>query len=121
MKNNFWESKYFILCLVVVLAFALVSLGREAYRYFQVSKEISDLEKRIDDFKKENEELLSLRGIFDSQEFLEDEARKKLNMVKEGEGVIIITDGNNVLPEEPKKQEEKTPNIKLWLKYFFEK
>jgi len=121
MKHNFFESKYFIWCLVVVFGFALISLGREGYRYFQISEEIRNLEQKISNLKKENDELLKMRDIFNSSEFLEDEARKKSNMVKEGESIIIITDDNETLREEQNVSTEKISNLNLWLKYFFEK
>jgi cell division protein FtsB len=121
MKNNFFESKYFVWCLIIILALVLISLFRESYRYFQTSKEIKNIENKIENFKKENEELLRIKETFDSEEFLEEEARKKLNMVKEGESVIIITGDNELELEEPKIYVKTTSSIKLWLKYFFEK
>ncbi|HNU96838.1 MAG TPA: septum formation initiator family protein [Candidatus Portnoybacteria bacterium] len=121
MKNNFFESKYFIWCLIVIFGLVLISLGRESYRYFQTSEEIINLEKKINDFKKENEELFRIKETFNSQEFLEDEARRKLNMVKEGESVIIVAESNEPFLNELKVQTKTMSNLKLWLKYFFEK
>lgn len=121
MKNKFFESKYFIFCLLLIFALALVSLLREGYRFFQVSEEIRGLEEKIEDFRRENEELLEMKNIFNSQEFLEEEARKRLNMVKEGENVIIISDDSEIKQENTGASLEKISNIKLWIKYFFEK
>jgi cell division protein FtsB len=121
MKNNFFESKYFIWCLIVVFGFVLVSLGREGYRYFRTAEEIRELEEKINDLKNENEELTQIKETFNSQEFLEDEARRKLNMVKEGESVIIVAENNEPIINESENRTEKKSNIKLWLKYFFEK
>lgn len=121
MKNKFFESKYFVLCLIILFAFALISLGRESYRYFQTSEEIRGLEKKINDLKKENDELLKMKETFNSEEFLEDEARRKLNMVKEGENVIIVANDNEPASDESEIQTEKISNLKLWVKYFFEK
>ena len=121
MKNNFFETKYFVLCLVIIFAFALVSLGRESYRYFQTSEEIRNLEKKINDLKKENDELSQIKETFNSEDFLEEEARRKLNMIKEGESVIIIANDNELTSDEPEIQTKKISNFKLWLKYFFEK
>jgi len=121
MKNNFFRSKYFILCLVVIFGFALISLGRESYRYFQTSEEIRNLERKINYLKEENDELLKIKETFNSQDFLEEEARRKLNMVKEGESVIIVANDNEPTVDEPEAQIKKISNFKLWLKYFFEK
>ena len=120
MTKNFFKSKYFVFCLILFLVLVLVAMTKEAYRYYKVSQEIKDLENKIEDLKKSNEELAQEKEYFTSREFLEDEARKKLNMVKEGESVIIVSDPD-ILEEENKSEEQrpKIPNIKLWLEYFF--
>lgn len=120
MKNNFFESPYFIFCLLVVLILVAIAFGREGYHYFKVAKEINGLEQDIVNFKKENEELIKNREYFQSQEFLEDEARKKLNMVKEGETVVMITNTDDMKQEENlSSSKNKISNFKLWLEYFF--
>ena len=121
MAKNFFRSKYFVFCLVLILIFVLVAMAKEAYRYYGVGQEIRGLESKIEDLKKSNEELAREREYFNSKQFLEDEARKKLNMVKEGESVIMISEQDQ--PEEDKSQEQqpKVSNIKLWLEYFFKR
>ena len=121
MKNNFFHSKYFVLCLIIIFIFALISLGRESYRYFIVSEEIRSLKNKIEELKRGNEELTNTKAYFNSKEFLEDEARKKLNMVKEGESVIIITNNNELAPIDITDSKQKISNFKLWLQYFFKK
>lgn len=114
-------SKQFIILLVVVFVFAFISLGKESYRYFRIVQEVKDLEKRIEDLKTSNEELIKTREFYQSEEFLEQEAKKKLGYAKEGESVIIIaSDQEQEL--EPQAQEQpspKTSNFKLWRDYFF--
>jgi cell division protein FtsL len=120
MTKIFFKSKYFILCLILFLVLVLISMTKEAYRYYKVSQEIKDLENKIEDLRKSNEELIQEKEYFTSREFLEDEARRKLNMVKEGESVIVISDPNKLEEEnKPEEQKPKTSNIKLWLEYFF--
>ena len=97
----------------------VISLGQESYRYFKVAEEINDLEQNIQNLKQDNEELIGNREYFQSQEFLEDEARKKLNMVKEGETVVMITNIDDIIQDENvNAQKNKTSNFKLWLEYF---
>jgi len=120
MFRNFTKSKYFIVFLVLILILVLIAMGREAYRFYKISQEIGNLEKRIENLKKDNEELLKIKEYFTSKEFLEDEARIKLNMTKEGESVIFIS--NLDAAEEESASEEqhiKISNFKLWWKYFF--
>ncbi|HUT95972.1 MAG TPA: septum formation initiator family protein [Candidatus Paceibacterota bacterium] len=120
MKNNFSNSKYFSLILAVILILVVIALGRESYRYFKISQEIRDLEKQIEEFRKNNEELSKMKDYLQSKEFLQDEARGKLNLVKRGEKLIIISNESDLQEEiKPEEKENKTPNIKLWLEYFF--
>jgi cell division protein FtsB len=120
MLQKFTKSKYYIAFLFLILLLIFIAMGREAYRYYRVSREIRDLKQKIEDLKKSNEELMLIKEYFTSKEFLEDEARKKLNMTKEGESVIVISN-EGVAEEEIGAEEEKskTSNIKLWWQYFF--
>jgi cell division protein FtsB len=117
--QDFTKSKYFVVFLFLILILVFTAMSKEAYRYYKIGQEIRGLEKKIEDLKNSNEELAKLREYFTSKEFLEDEARRKLNMTKEGESVIIISD--SIASEEDAQQEQqiKVPNLKLWLEYFF--
>ncbi len=55
-----------------------------------------------------------------SDEFVEYEAREKLNMAKEGEHVVLITrkEADNLASKDTEKN---LKNWQLWIKYFFEK
>jgi len=124
MKKSFLNSKFSVFVLLVVLVFALVSLGRESYRRFRVDQEIRNLEKEIGELKEDNEELLKIKEYFQSRAFLEEEARKKFNMLKEGEKLIIIASDQDSDWEESAPQAEtaeSVSNIKLWWRYFFSK
>lgn len=123
MRGDFFNSKYFILCLVAILVLVSITLGREGYRYFRINQEIRDLEKNIADLKKSTEELSRTKNYFQSKEFLEEEARKKLNLVKEGENLIIVASGQDSEEQEivPEKSEKNIPNFELWREYFFGK
>lgn len=114
-------SKQFIILLVVIFVFAFISLGKESYRYFRIVQEVKDLEKKIGDIKTSNEELIKTREFYQSEEFLEQEAKKKLGYAKEGESVIIIA-SNQEQELEPQTQTQPSPeasNFKLWWDYFF--
>lgn len=106
-NRDFWSCAYFFRSRKL----SLFSDIRRNYKFG----------KKINDFKKENEELFRIKETFNSQEFLEDEARRKLNMVKEGESVIIVAESNEPFLNELKVQTKTMSNLKLWLKYFFEK
>lgn len=117
------HSKKFIFFLAVVLVLVVISLGRESYRYFQINQEIRKLKNKIEELRKSNEELIKTREFYQSKEFLEEEARKKFGLVKEGENVIIVASGQDeeLKQEAEKKLEQQTLNPKLWWDYFFKK
>lgn len=120
MAKKLLYSKTFIIFLVIVLILIVIALGRESYRYFRIGQEIKDLEKRIEDLEASNEELAWMEEYFQSEEFLEKEARLKLNLTKPGEKLIIVK-----TPERLEGEEQETTvakeisNIQRWWEYFF--
>lgn len=118
------HSKAFIFFLGIVFILSLVALGRESYRYFRVSQEIKNLEKRIEELEANNEELTKMEEYFQSEEFLEREARLKLGLTKPGEKLIIIKQLEEELEEEIEKEgaiAKEISNIQRWWEYFFNK
>jgi cell division protein FtsB len=116
------HSKAFIFFLGIIFILSLIALGRESYRYFRVSQEIKNLEKRIEELEANNEELAKMEEYFQSEEFLEKEARLKLGLTKPGEKLIIIKQLEEELEEEIKKEgtiAEEISNIQRWWEYFF--
>lgn len=117
------ESKYFIGFLIIILILIIIALGREGYRYFGINQEIKNLEQKIEKLKQENEELEGMEKYFESKEFLEKQARLKLNLAKPGEGVIIIKTPEDLKQETEQKQviAKEISNIQKWWDYFFGK
>ena len=113
-------SKPFITFLIIVLILVIIALGRESYRYFRISQEIKNLEQKIAEIEKSNEELTKMEEYFQSEEFLEKEARLKLNLTKSGEKLIIVKQQENILEEKEKEIVAKEiSNIQKWWDYFF--
>lgn len=111
-------SKSFIVFLIIVLILVAIALGRESYRYYRVNQEIKALGKRIEELEKSNEEFSRMQDYFQSEEFLEKEARLKLNLAKPGEKLIIVKVPEGFEGEEDKIIEE-VSNIQHWWEYFF--
>jgi len=123
------QSKLVAFFLLVFLSFILVSLGKAVYRKYQINQEIEKIKTDIARLEGENEKLLDMVEYLKTNEFLEKEAREKLNMSKDGEKIIAIP-----FFEEKKKEPEKLKNIsqekttepkknmanyQLWWNYFF--
>lgn len=115
-------SKPFLVFLVIILILVVIALGQESYRYFRTSQQIKDLENKIEELKTSNEELAGLEEYFQSEEFLEKEARLKLNLTKPGEKLIIIKQIEEDLEEFEQEQglAKELSNIQKWWQYFFE-
>ncbi len=114
------SSNFFIFLLVLILIGVVTAASKEGYRRYQVDKEIAELEQKIENLKKENRSLFALLEHFQSEEFLEKEARLKLNLIKEGEKLVIINSKKEASSEqETDLEKEKTSNFKRWWSYFF--
>ncbi len=107
----------------IYLVLAIIAFGRESYRNFGINQEIKDLEKKIKQLKASNEELIGLEEYFQSEEFLEKQARLKLNLTKPGEKVIIIKQIEEDLKELGQKETiaKEISNIQKWWEYFFDR
>jgi len=122
MKDNFFHSKPFIFGLLIVFVFLLIVSGREAYRNYKINQEIKSLQRKIDELRKSSEELSELEKYLQSDEFLEKEARLKLNLIKDGEKLVIIKRSEEETSsgeQKPEVEIKNIPNILKWWEYFF--
>jgi cell division protein FtsB len=121
MAKKILYSKPLIFLLVLIFVLSIIALGRESYRYFGITQEVRDLEKRIEDLEVSNEELSKMEEYFQSDDFLEKEARLKLNLAKPAEKLIIIKQPESLEQEivEEKKIAKEVSNLQKWWDYFF--
>lgn len=121
--KKFTSSKFFIILLILILIGVITALGKEGYRKYQLDREMASLKEEISSLKKENEEVSELLNYFESDEFLEKQARLKLNLLKQGEKLIIIRpekkDTLSSVSVEENKTKKDFSNIKKWLDYLF--
>lgn len=105
----------FILILISLLIFiknTVVSI----IQLSQNSKTIDKLDFNLKSAKQENVLLQQKLYYVKSDEFIEEQARNKLNLVKNGEYMVIAPPPQGKL-EQTKKDE--IPNWKRWWKLFF--
>jgi len=111
---------FFIFILALLLIGIVAAFGREGYGNYQLNKEISGLKKEIESLKKNNEELSGLVDYYNSEKSLEGEARLKLNLVKEGEKLVIISPEGQAVSgsQSPSNTGKKQfSNLDKWLGY----
>jgi len=98
-----FSSKIFLFSLLVILLILGSSLGREFYRKYRLQKEFDSLKSEIDKLENKNQDLASMLEYLNKESNLEKEARRRLNLKKPGENVVVI-----VPPESEPRPENKS-------------
>lgn len=104
--------------IVLVVIYNLVSQISDALksgeRLSRQAEEVYKLEAKNKELKKKLSEIKS-------PQFIEEEARNKLGLAKEGETLVIIPDEKikEILGATDSAQEQRLPNWLGWLKVFF--
>ncbi len=127
MRSGYKNKKYkkvstltmFVLLVVLgLISWAVISSSSKNEK---VEEQTSALDQEIEELQQQNLELTDLIDYFASTEYVEQQAREKLNLVKPGEKVVIITqsdeEGLNNLEQ---AKELKNSPVKWW-RYFFGK
>ena len=94
-------------------------LGKDLVKLINQNQRLEDLEKRYEEAKIENEYLLAELNWVGSDEFIEEEARNKLGLGKEGEVFLVLPEGvGNRQQATGNDTEEGESNWRAWLKLF---
>jgi|GEM_PF-4195884 len=127
-KRNFFRSKLVLASLVFVFFIIAFYAAGSLYQNYQIRKEMAILDKTLDDLYSKNSDLkLSEKKLMDP-DFIEREAKVKLNFKKEGEEVVILvddpyspdrTDENNEKSVEKKERSTGNSNVKKWIDVIF--
>ena len=115
--------RLFILLCLCLLFFIGFKYSKEAYKQKQVNQEVADLQAEIDNLNQENKNLQGLIDYFQTDEFKEKETKDKLNLVKEGEKLVLIKE-KEIETEKVNNNKEveitlNRPNYYWWWHYFF--
>jgi cell division protein FtsB len=119
--RKIFRSKIFLFSVVAAVIAVGMGVGRLILENRELDAEIAKLETESEDFQTKNLELLELVRRFQTDSFLEREARLKLNLQKPGEQVIGFkragdesASGTAYLAEEIRRS-----NVSKWRDYFF--
>lgn len=106
---------------VIILGLCLiVKLSKDILRLLKAGEQIRLAEQRVLQLEKEKKELSEKRQYYYSQDFIEEEARNKLNMARPGETIVILPPNlEELLGRQKLKQALELPNWKRWWKLFF--
>ena len=112
-------AHYAALLLVAVL---IISLIRNVLKLSSANEKIKREADVVESLKDKKEEIQKQLEYVQSQDFIEQEARNKLGLAKEGEIIIILPDEESLKKLSPRREEEQEllpePNWKRWLGLF---
>ncbi|MEK7452862.1 MAG: septum formation initiator family protein [Patescibacteria group bacterium] len=92
-ENSLFKNSKLILGISIFIFIVLSIYAYNAfYKKYQIKKEISTLDARIDNMLNKKEELKDFKNILTNNEYIEREARIKLNLKKNGENVVVLVD-----------------------------
>jgi len=121
LRNKFKSFTSIFLALLAITF--LFSLLRTIPKISGAKKSIEEARLRVENLKKENEELEKQLETAKSQVYIEKQLRDKLGLAKEGEIIVILPDADTLrklAPEIPEEEETlPDPTWRKWMKLFF--
>lgn len=117
--------KLLILAGFVVMFYIGYKLFQETYKQNQINVEIASLQQEVEKLNQDNQNLNELISYLQTDEFKEKEAREKLNLIKDGEHLVLVKE-KEVAMDAPKAESQreaqvvvKRPNYYWWWHYYF--
>ena len=108
---NILNRKPIQILIIVIGIVLIVSLSRSILKMFRAKDELRLAEQKIEELQEEAAGLTEKREFYQSEEFIEQEARNKLNMVKEGEIVVVLPSNlKEILGERENQPQVQLPN-----------
>ena len=114
-----------LLAAIIMLSYKIYGVSYEKY---QINKKVTTLDAVMAELGQKSDDLKALVGRLGDKDYIEKEARKKLNFQKPGEQSVIITkkgaSANNGVAAKNNsdtsvKNSQEESNIKLWYDMFF--
>ena len=116
---NILNRKPIQILIIIVGIILIVSLSRSILKMFKARDELKLAEQKIEELQEEAASLTEKKEFYQSEEFIEQEARNKLNMVKEGETVVVLPPNvKEILGEKEIQPQISVPNWRQWLNLF---
>jgi len=97
--------------------YLIIVLSKSLYQLYGAKNRLTEAEMRLEEMQKKTEELTQTLDETQTADFIEKEARDKLNMQKLGEVVLIVPEVEIATTEAEKVVEERN-NVGKWLKVF---
>lgn len=113
-------SRRLIKIIVVIVGIGLIiGLSKNIYRLFKAGDQVKLAQQSLEELEKKHQEMLRKKEYYQSEEFVEQEARNRLNMSKSGETVVILPPNLGQKNESTPNFTPELPNWQKWFKLFF--
>jgi len=100
------EFRLFFVVNAVILVLLALSFGREFLRNMEIQHDIADLKAQATSLEAKSLEIAQLNTAFQTESYIEREARLKLGLKKPGEEVVVVQEGSGM---ENRHEELKDP------------
>jgi len=118
-------SNFILLVSIFLIIFFSSNLIRDFINKRGLIQEVNRLKDEIDTMTQRNSELGQLIGYLESDDYLEEEARLKLNKKKPDEKIIIVKpiqenqSTTTLINNDQQISKENDNNLLKWINYFF--
>jgi cell division protein FtsB len=109
-----FNAKTFFLLALVILGLLSVPLSKNLSSRYKINQEIKELEAEAKKTQGKNAELSDLISYLDSEQFVEEQARKNLNLKKAGEDLVVIKGLENLGIEKTVSDAEPSASQPVW-------
>ncbi len=123
--RRFFRSRLFLIILLVCITLIALSYARAYYQDYTIRQEIKTLESEVQRLEKKKLESLDILSYVMSDAFVEEKARRELNMKKPGEHMVIVEGQESNISSTPSSEQEEQnarqeiSNPLKWVYYFF--
>jgi len=122
-NNSFWLKLFGSRIFIIFVIFLIFGVGYAIYNEIDSQRNIRNNIKNLEEEKvtlnNNNISLMELLKYYKSDEYIELQAREKLNMAREGERVVIVPNNQNLGKQDVGGDTRCDVNWYLWMKYFF--
>jgi len=114
------RKKVINLAVLVIGIGLIISLSRDIWRLLKAGDRLKQAQLKVQNLEEESVKLQEQKDYYQSEEFVEEQARNKLNLSKEGETVVVLpANVRELVGRQKSKEPEKIPNWKKWQRLFF--
>jgi len=114
------KRRLFQIVSIIIGLGLIIKFTGDVNRLLKSIYQIKLMENRILELEKKKEIVLKKYQYYQSEDFIEEEARNKLNMAKPGETIVILPPNLSELLNRSRIQTEASlPNWKKWWNLFF--